>query len=44
MTDDTYKRGKPVPEVLISESADNGRTWSDPVPSKVAEGWPELPA
>lgn len=35
---------KPMPEVLISESADNGRTWSDPAPSKVAEGWPELPA
>ncbi len=35
---------KPVPEILIAESTDNGRTWSDPVPSKVAGGWPELPA
>jgi len=35
---------KPVPEIQISESTDNGRTWSDPVPSKVATGWPELPA
>jgi len=34
---------KPVPEILISESKDNGRTWSDPVPSQVADGWPALP-
>jgi len=32
-----------VPEILISESADNGFSWSDPVPSKVATGWPVLP-
>ncbi|MBN1347333.1 MAG: exo-alpha-sialidase [Phycisphaerae bacterium] len=35
---------KPVPEISISESTDNGQTWSDPVPSKVAEGWPAIPA
>ncbi len=32
-----------VPKILISESEDNGVTWSDPVPSEVASGWPELP-
>lgn len=32
---------KPVPEIDIAESADNGVTWSDPVPAKVAEGWPD---
>jgi len=36
--------GKPEPEIQISESTDNGHTWSDPVPSQVASGWPELPA
>ncbi len=36
---------KPVSEVDIAESTDNGVTWSDPVPAKVAEGWPDvLPA
>ncbi len=35
---------KPEPEILISESSDNGYTWSDPVPSEVAPGWPEIPA
>jgi 3-keto-disaccharide hydrolase/BNR repeat protein len=32
-----------VPEILISDSEDNGVTWSDPVPSEVASGWPEIP-
>lgn len=32
-----------VPTITISESADNGRSWSDPVPAKVASGWPALP-
>jgi len=35
---------KPEPEIAIAESADNGRTWSDPAPSQVASGWPEIPA
>jgi 3-keto-disaccharide hydrolase len=34
---------KPEPEIRISESTDNGLTWSDPVASEVASGWPELP-
>ena len=32
---------KPVPEILISESTDNGYTWSDPVQSKLAPDWPK---
>ncbi|MFH1738815.1 MAG: sialidase family protein [bacterium] len=40
-TQDTVQ--KPAPEILISESTDNGRTWSDPVPSQVASEWPEQP-
>jgi hypothetical protein len=35
--------GKPEPEIAISESTDNGHTWSEPAPSQVAEGWPTLP-
>ncbi len=35
---------KPLPEIAIAESTDNGLTWSDPAPAKVAEGWPEIPA
>lgn len=34
---------KSVPEILIAESADNGRTWTDPVPSHVAPNWPAQP-
>lgn len=34
---------KPLPEILISESPDHGRTWSEPVPSEVAGPWPDLP-
>jgi len=34
---------KPVPEILIAESADNGVTWSDPAPAEVAPEWPALP-
>jgi len=36
--------GKPEPEILIAESKDNGATWSDPVASQVAPGWPAAPA
>lgn len=35
---------KPVSEIAVSESTDNGATWSDPAPAKVAEGWPKSPA
>ena len=35
--------GKPAPEILLSESSDNGLTWSDPVPSAVAPEWPAQP-
>jgi hypothetical protein len=34
---------QPVPEILMAESADNGQTWSEPVPSQVATNWPEQP-
>lgn len=34
---------KPVPEVAIATSSDNGTTWSEPVPSQVAPGWPSIP-
>ncbi|NPV46096.1 MAG: DUF1080 domain-containing protein [Armatimonadetes bacterium] len=36
--------GQATPEIAIAESADNGLTWSDPVRSVVAEGWPALPS
>ena len=40
-----YERAKKsVPEIALSESTDYGKTWSDPVPSKVQEGWPADPA
>ncbi len=32
-----------TPEIAVSESLDNGLTWSDPVPSTVANGWPKMP-
>ncbi len=35
---------KSLPEIAIAESTDNGATWSDPVPAKVADGWPDIPA
>lgn len=35
--------GNPVPEISISESADNGVTWSEPVASSVAPEWPVTP-
>jgi len=35
---------QPVPEIAIAESLDNGATWTDPVPSQVAPGWPASPA
>lgn len=35
--------GKSVPEISISESTDHGLTWSDPVPSEVAQDWPAQP-
>lgn len=36
--------GKSVPEILISESTDNGLTFSDPVSAEVAPNWPNEPA
>ncbi len=33
----------PLPEIAISTSADNGVTWSEPVPSQVAPNWPAVP-
>ncbi len=41
---DREQAKKPIPEILIAESKDNGQTWTDPVPSKVAGGWPDVPA
>jgi len=38
-----HEIGKPKPEILISESPDNGHSWSDPVPSRVRDGWAETP-
>lgn len=35
---------KPVPEILLSESSDNGASWSDPEPATVATNWPTEPA
>ncbi len=35
--------GKPVPDISLSESIDNGTTWSDPVPAEVAGEWPSYP-
>ncbi len=35
--------GKPVPEIFMAESADDGATWSDPIPAQVAEPWPTQP-
>ncbi len=33
----------PKPQILISESTDNGYTWSDPKPSQVSDtGWPAM--
>ncbi len=34
---------KAMPEIAMSESTDNGVTWTDPVPSEVAGPWPTLP-
>jgi hypothetical protein len=34
----------PTPAIAMAESLDNGATWSEPAPSQVAEGWPEIPA
>ena len=31
---------RPTPTCAIAESFDNGKTWSDPVPSVVETGWP----
>ncbi len=33
---------KPASEISIAESTDNGVTWSDPVPAKMADGWPTI--
>ncbi|HQH53007.1 MAG TPA: exo-alpha-sialidase [Candidatus Hydrogenedentes bacterium] len=35
--------GNPVPGILMSESPDNGATWTEPVPSTVAPEWPAVP-
>jgi hypothetical protein len=42
-SDDRAQTKTPTAAISISESADNGRTWSDPAPAKVAEGWPAIP-
>lgn len=34
---------KPVPEILLAESSDNGATWSEPQPAEVAPEWPAYP-
>ncbi len=34
----------PLPRIGISESMDDGKTWSDITWSKVAEDWPQFPA
>jgi len=31
------------PEISLSESQDNGRTWSEPEPCAVGDGWPSQP-
>jgi hypothetical protein len=36
--------GQSTPACQISESADNGKTWSHPVASVIEAGWPEDPA
>ncbi len=37
--------GEALPQILISESTDSGKTWGEPVASVVAaEGWPADPA
>jgi hypothetical protein len=38
---DTVK--ETVPEILMAESPDDGRTWTEPVASEVAPDWPTLP-
>ncbi len=37
------KESDRAPKILMSESADDGYTWSDPMPSQVASGWSETP-
>jgi len=37
------KESDEVPKILMSESADDGHTWSAPTPSQVASGWSETP-
>ena len=36
--------GTTMPACAISESTDNGKSWSEPVASVVESGWPEEPA
>ena len=38
------KTGTATPACAISESTDNGKSWSDPVASVVKPGWPDEPA
>jgi hypothetical protein len=40
-TQDAVK--KPLPEIAVATSTDNGVTWSDPVPSQLAPEWPAIP-
>lgn len=41
---DRAETKKDVPAVEISESSDNGLTWSDPVAAQVGGGWPGIPS
>ncbi|MCC6156215.1 MAG: DUF1080 domain-containing protein, partial [Candidatus Hydrogenedentes bacterium] len=34
---------KPVPEIALATSTDNGVTWTEPVASQVAPEWPAIP-
>ncbi|MBX7258683.1 MAG: DUF1080 domain-containing protein, partial [Candidatus Hydrogenedentes bacterium] len=34
---------KPVPEIAVATSTDNGVSWSEPVESQVAPAWPAVP-
>lgn len=42
-SDDRAETKRPTATISISESTDNGLTWSDPGPSTMAEGWPAVP-
>ena len=38
-----YRPQQRNPEILTSESADSGHTWTDPAPATVAPNWPSEP-